>query len=265
MEGGELWLVGGVHRDREAEPALERLLARLRPELITVELSPYGLRFRRERAPALRRLLRRRLRPMGVVASQHPVVCDLLELLRLPFEFRAALRYARQEPGVAVCCVDADGPSREYLRLFELEVLRPDNLWRLLSLPPGDGLLAERRRALHVLRRGRYLPPPDPLRERLLARRIRHLVARLRPRRTVHVGGWQHLLPDWMFGWLRDLRPRRVLLLGAEVIEVGLEDQGGGHPIQGLPVTTGGEAERSNDALGLHGGEPFVPQHHPHP
>jgi len=258
-------LVGTIHRDREAEPTLRRLLGQLRPELITLELSLHGLRFRRERGPVLRHRLYRHLRFLGPEALECPPIRDLLELLRLPFELRASLRYIQGEPEVVISCVDADGPSREYLHLLEVEALRRDNLRRLLQLPSGDGLVAaERRRALHALRRGRFLPPLDRERERLLAHEVRRLLLRLRPQRAVHIGGWQHLLPDWMYGRLRDLSPRRVLVLGSEVVEVGLQDQGRGHPVQEVPTAAGRGSRLAKGALGLEGGKPLIPELHRH-
>ena len=45
---GHLTLIGTVHRKRGAAP-LQRLLADLRPYLLTMEMSPYALAFRQRR------------------------------------------------------------------------------------------------------------------------------------------------------------------------------------------------------------------------
>ena len=103
--GPELTLVGVVHRDPRGRALLAQVLDRLRPDLITLQLSPYALRFRRGRAAAvlaeLDRNLVRAAADLGLsaaAAAAHGAVRCLRAQLAVPFEFLAAREYARTHP-----------------------------------------------------------------------------------------------------------------------------------------------------------------------
>ncbi|MBU1743207.1 MAG: hypothetical protein KKC37_16860, partial [Proteobacteria bacterium] len=51
--GAHLTLVGVVHLDPEGEAKLAGLLQDLRPDLISLQISPFAIRWRRARAPEL--------------------------------------------------------------------------------------------------------------------------------------------------------------------------------------------------------------------
>ena len=48
MDASRLFLLGVIHRDENGPALLKDWLARIKPDVVTIELSHYGIRFRRE-------------------------------------------------------------------------------------------------------------------------------------------------------------------------------------------------------------------------
>lgn len=197
-----LILLGTVHRDPRGGEALLRAIHELRPELITVEVSPYALRFRRRHAP---RFLGKDL-PLQVA-----------EFILPPYEYRAAKAYGLRYhvPVIPIdSCLKSRALLREAVELFSAENLRrlkEEDLGALLRREYAlarrcweDGLMAQ-----HFLSNGW-----DLRRERAMARRIRQILSRHPTKRLLHIGGWMHMLPTFgtLFHLLEELRPERRLL-----------------------------------------------------
>ncbi len=189
---GELYLIGTIHRLPRLAPFLEDCLNMIRPEIITVEISPYSLRKRqREEDLWLKRFeeLRRRLSPQE---REHPALLLYREALKIPYEIKVAQKWG-QDRGIPVIPIDSSRVAKNWLK-------------RLLS-----GLSWENFKALTRQERERYhlkhtlnlvafylrtgvLPSRDEedlLRERLMLRRLRRIFQKKRP--VVHIGGWGHL------------------------------------------------------------------------
>ncbi|MCX5898988.1 MAG: hypothetical protein NTY29_12420, partial [Proteobacteria bacterium] len=84
-----LVLVGTVHHDPHGYDKLQRVLAALQPDIITLELSPYGRGFRTKHS---RKLSQRILSRLPAVAGRDHLPTPLEQLLAtitFPFEYQA--------------------------------------------------------------------------------------------------------------------------------------------------------------------------------
>jgi hypothetical protein len=198
-----------------------RLLHHLRPDLVTVEISPFSLGYRLKHEGHWQRQLAAALAELPTGAERHLAIQRLAAQVALPFEVQAAGDYSRRV-NVPWRPLDLGFLSRRHLPRYATELLSPANLQALLATADGslaDFVAGEFRRARQALtgtpRRRVFPGAPETLRrERFLARRLRRLVSR--HRRLIHLGGWEHLVAweDSPGLWrdLADLKPRRVLL-----------------------------------------------------
>jgi hypothetical protein len=216
-----LTLIGTVHGDPRGQVRAGELLNHLGPDLVTVEISPFSLRYRRQHGACWQRQLAGALAALPEGAALHLAIRRLAAQVALPFEVRAARDYSRRA-GVPWRPLDLGFLSRRHLPRYGTELLSPANLQALLTTADGelkDFVAAEFRQARQALARAPRRPispdAPETLRrERFLARRLRSLASR--HRRVVHLGGWEHLVA-WqdspgLWGDLADLNPGRVLL-----------------------------------------------------
>jgi hypothetical protein len=216
-----LMFIGTVHGDPRGQVRAGKLLNHLRPELVTVEISPFSLRYRRQHEARWQRQLAGALAALPEGAALHLAIRRLAAQVALPFEVKAAQDYSRRA-GVPWRPLDLGFVSRRHLPRYGPELLSPANLKALLATADGELkelVAAEFRRARQALAR----PPRRPIspgasdtlrRERFLARKLRGLTSR--HRRVVHLGGWEHLVA-WedspgLWGDLADLKPGRLLL-----------------------------------------------------
>jgi len=230
-------LIGTVHRDREGETKLQRLLEEIGPEIITLEMSAYACRYRQAQGSAqllrldriLHRLSRETERSEEELAA-HPTVIDIRTLLALPFEYRAASLYA-QGRDIPLHLIDLSNVSAVKLRRVETELITYKNLKILTALPENHrpaaeeegyataralifgGCRSEVRQSYLERRRGDEGVGP---RDAWMATELRRRVETSRGRRVVHIGGWIHLLEDekreTLYSRLEDLHPVRMLL-----------------------------------------------------
>jgi len=216
-----LILVGTVHGDPQGQARAEKLLHHLRPDLVTVEISPFSLGYRLKHGRGWQRQLAAALAELPAGAERHLAIRRLAAQVALPFEVRAAGEYSRSL-NVSWRPLDLGFVSRRHLPRYAAELLSPANLEALLATADGDlknfvaGEFRRARQAWTGAPRRRIFPgvPETVRRERFLARRLRRLAARYR--RVVHLGGWEHLVA-WedspgLWSDLADLKPRRLLL-----------------------------------------------------
>ncbi len=199
-------IMGVIHRDPQGADRLLQALDALPWGLVSVEVSPYALRWRR--GPGRRLLVdldgnlpaaAARAGLSLAEARRHPALAWLRAYLRVPQEWvvAQALAVNRSVPCVAL---DFSQQSRRLLADAP-ELVTVANLTQLLSSSAPASADLERRRAADLLSgRGGWLrpPAPEPGREAGLARRLARLLAAARHTGRlplVHVGGWQHLLP----------------------------------------------------------------------
>jgi hypothetical protein len=220
-EAGGLFLVGTVHGDPVGYARVRRLLERVRPLAVTVEISSFSVCYRERHGSCWRRLLEAALAGLPPEVRGHLAVRRLAATVALPFEWQAAADFGRDRQ-VPVFPVDLSAPARRHLPAYARELLTPENLRSLAALPDGSltaWAAGEYHRARLSARRPLLWPPGDGLaelqrREAGMARRLRELYRR-HPR-LVHLGGWEHLAPrrpeGTLFDRLADLSPRRWLL-----------------------------------------------------
>lgn len=216
-----LILVGTVHGDPRGYERALRLLEYFRPDLITVEISPFSVRYRAARQEHWRQVLEAALVQLPPEARRHPAIRRVALQIQMPFEWRAAHDYGRRA-GIRWQAIDLSGVARRHLPLYEKELLSPENLKQLWETPEDsweEQVAAAYRRArrseLRPLPRlpGRYDGIWRP-RERTMAARLRRLAGR--SRRVIHLGGWEHVA-SWedgsgLYEILYDLKPFRVFL-----------------------------------------------------
>ena len=236
--GKELLLIGGVHRDPQGAVKLGKLLAEERPVSLAVEISPYGLLYRRKNSRHLRRRLIRRAKRLAdklEVSWRDWGQVNALEIqLAVPFEYRIAQKYCR-DTGAALACIDSSLWSKGWIDEHWQQLLSSENLEVLLKCPPAtfaEEVEREYKMAAHLLNKEeQFLASAfvrvwsgDPLwqqREMELAQALEETYARVQEGRVAYVGGWQHLLRPSSGGTLYDrvkhLQPRRILLSSQEV------------------------------------------------
>jgi len=235
-ESIRLTLVGTVHRDIRGTERLLSLLRTLRPDIITLEMSEWALKYRRgealvqlKRLDHLLDLLAADLLRNRQELDRHPTVADIRLLLELPFEYQAVSIYSR-EKGIPLHLIDRSDISAAKLRKVSTELITYSNLKVLVTIPSGEERSAAetirvaRRlvrdeadavlcRAFLRARRGKKEIGP---RDRHMAGKIRGLIKGNPGRHLVHIGGWVHLVEDeqgeTLFSLMADLEPRRMLL-----------------------------------------------------
>jgi len=197
--------------------------------MVTVEISPFSLRYRLKHESGWQRQLARALAQLPPDAVRHLAIQRLAAQVALPFEVKAARDYHHTH-GAPWRPLDLGGLSRRHLPRYAPELLTPANLKALLA--SADGSLEKyvagefSRARLALAHSPRRLPTPGSpeilRRERFLARRLRTLASG--HHRVVHLGGWEHVVA-WRDGpglWrdLADLHPGRVLLDEADRLSI---------------------------------------------
>jgi hypothetical protein len=218
----QLYLLATVHGDPAGYERAWRFFEQVRPQVITVEISPFSVRYRQRAARGWRRRLSAVLRLLPPEASRNLAVARVAAQTALPFEYRAARDWGKVHE-TPVKLLDSGTLARSHLPRYTVELLSPDNL-RLLCESEASGTLeefvAKEFRRARLAREGklraltRCADPKDSPRERLWARRLRRLLRS--GQRVAHLGGWEHLVP-WSGGGglshlLADLQPFMMLL-----------------------------------------------------
>jgi hypothetical protein len=231
-----LYLIGTVHHDPRGYKKLHALLSALKPELITLELSPYGRGFRTKQRTKLSRKLLSLYKKACAVVSQHSILSDsgmlppsvaaLLCTINYPFEFLAARDYAHAYK-VPFYCIDLSHVSRQKMLMLKQAAISNNNITVLLTLPEKS--LQESvdlcyKKAQNIWyadncgQKAAVAQQADAAveREKHMSRRIKNLVKRHPDKKLVHIGGWEHFTGDagctTMYELLRGLSPERILL-----------------------------------------------------
>ena len=229
----ELLLIGTVHRDPDGAVRLRKLLAKERPAAVAVEVSPYGLFFRRRNGRRLQRRLMRKVRrlaeAMKVTWWEWGQIQAIQAQIAVPFEYRSALSYCR-ETGAALSCLDSSHWSKHLISHQWQQLLSRDNLVALLEQTPKNlqqdvnrgyqlaaSLLSDKGQILvSTFSRSWSADPRWLKRESELAHGLKRLYSQLPEGRLAYIGGWQHLLGPNAGGTIYErfehLQPRRVLL-----------------------------------------------------
>jgi len=227
-------LVGTVHRDPKGYAKLFQLLEQERPSIITVEISPYSRAFRAQHAAALRARLRENLQKIGKERGRslreiifQSTILEIFLTLREPYEWRAAKNYARRH-GIEVMDIDLSGYAEEKLSHLT-ELISLENVRALLHLPSFD--LSRQVESQYARAKFLFDHPPSswPVNEEVrhreahMAEKIRGFARQKNEGKTLHIGGWEHMVEfpqgKSLFGLVKDLQPNRIIL--ASVVNPG--------------------------------------------
>ena len=143
-----LVLLGTVHRDPRGKTRLLHTLEQIRPVALSLEVSPASVRLRNEWGRQWLSLFRDRLgelsRDTGLSPSELMAGAGLrgvYEYLRLPYEYRAALLYAKQA-ACPVFLLDDSVAASAFLSQVEEELLTQRNI-ELLHQAGGSENLSD--------------------------------------------------------------------------------------------------------------------------
>ncbi|MFH1060752.1 MAG: hypothetical protein V1797_18990, partial [Pseudomonadota bacterium] len=161
-------MLGVIHRDPEGAARLGRALAGRAWGLVSVEVSPFALAWRRQRGPELLKRLAANLPAAARAASIDPAVAAahagpawLRAYLELPYEWTVASAMAKAR-GAPCVAVDFSSASRRLLADAD-ELVSVGNLAKLLAAPAPAGAGLERRRAADLIAgRGGWPRPSAP-------------------------------------------------------------------------------------------------------
>jgi hypothetical protein len=217
-----LILLATVHGDPAGYERAWRVFEQVQPEVITVEISRFSVRYREQALKGWRHRLTEALKTLPPEAAKSLAVARVAAQADLPFEYRAARDWGKlhQAP---IKFLDAGRVARSHLPRYADELLSPDNLrilWENEASGTLEDFVATEFRRARLAREGKLRPalrpadPGDRSRERLWAKRLKDLVDS--GKRVAHLGGWEHLAP-WEGGGgltqlLADLNPKVILL-----------------------------------------------------
>ena len=238
-----LILLATVHGDPAGYDRAWWFLKHWRPEVITVEISPFSVRYRRREQGSWRRRLQKALQALPPEAAANAAVARVAAQAALPFEYRVARDWGRAHQ-VPVKLLDTGEVARRHLPRYKEELLTPENLRHLCEQGVSGTLeefVAHEFRRARRARKGKLRRLPglngadQGKRERLWASRLERLAAA--NQKIVHLGGWEHLVP-WpdgggLFHLLSDLKPLVILLEEAEQIKLGIKTETKGYAMTG--------------------------------
>lgn len=228
-----LTLLGTVHRDPRGFVRLVEALDDLKPDIITLEFSTYGLHYRQRHRKFLRQQLIAGLQEIlgpealrgkgwrGLVRTAG--IGGIIAFIDLPFEYKGA-RLHCQRHHLPMFCLDLSSYSHQLLTSVD-ELLSPANLRGVIAFETSSlqkTVEKEYALAASLLRDGKNSPWQRLItmerqwekRDAVMAERLRKLTTRHPTCTIVHIGGWQHLTARerTLFTFLEDERPTRVLL-----------------------------------------------------
>lgn len=196
MSSNAFFMLGVIHRDESGSALLKHWLDLIQPDVITLELTHYGLRFRRELGgeykKAIERIVARREERGDPVNEK--ALSSLLSYLSIPYEYEEVSSYAAAH-GVSFHLVDMDFFSYVKLRMIE-DLVNEKNVETMLAEEPGLDGSQEMTAAKLYFEKGTVIAQHDKemyIRDRYMSARIQGLMKGAQGRKFLHVCGWQHL------------------------------------------------------------------------
>jgi hypothetical protein len=196
MPACQFFMLGVIHRDEEGPALLRAWLDRIRPEAITLELSHYGIRFRREFGEEYKERIGR------IVAKREErgepynreALASLLSYAGIPYEYDGASVYSG-EHGVPLYLIDMDFFSYVRLRAIE-DLISEENIEMMLADMEGRNGDQEMITARLYFEKGIITAQYDRemyIRDRYMSAKIQDLMKGKYDKRFLHVCGWQHM------------------------------------------------------------------------
>jgi hypothetical protein len=196
MSVSKFFMLGVIHRDAEGPVLLKNWLDRIRPDVITLELSHYGIRFRREFGEEYKERIGRILmqRKERGEPFNKEALSSLLSYVSTPYEYEVASAYA-VEHSAPLYLIDMDFFS--YVRLRSIEdLLSEKNIEKVLSLTDASDSSQEMTTARLFFEKGIKIAQYDRemcIRDRYMSSKIQDFMKHSNGKRFLHVCGWQHL------------------------------------------------------------------------
>ena len=205
-----LIMLGVIHRDENGPDILDRWLRAVEPDVITLEFSNYGMRFRREMGPALKKRIEEtynRLKNNNLPCYDNALTMTL-SYVEMPYEFDRASQYGK-EHRVPLHLVDMDFFS--YVKLREIEeFLSAGNLEKLLTEQVQGGADQEKGLARLFFDKGvrtAAYTEEMSVRDRYMSNKISVLRKYHGGKRFLHITGWRHLEdPHNLYGPLEPVK-----------------------------------------------------------
>ena len=190
------YMLGIIHRDNENGAVIGNWLNRMRPHIVTLEFSRYGLAFRRGKGRIYRSRIESlliRMRQNGQTVSEE-ALSFLRAYIDLPAEYEAASHYCDQT-GASLHLVDADIFSRRRLKDTD-ELFSEDNMRNLMAARGHHAERSERVMARLFFDAGIQTSPYTDemhIRDKYMSNKIHALMKSHKGERITHITGWQHL------------------------------------------------------------------------
>jgi hypothetical protein len=196
MESNAFFMLGVIHRDDSGPALLKDWFERIRPDVITLELTHYGLRFRRELGGEYKKAVEHvaTLREERGDPVNREAMSSLLSYFSIPYEYEEASAYAAIHD-VPLYLVDMDFFSYVKLRTIE-DLINEKNVETMLAEKPGLNNSQEMTAAKLYFEKGVAINQYDRemyIRDRYMSARIQDLMRGRKGKKFLHLCGWQHL------------------------------------------------------------------------
>jgi len=192
----KFFMLGVIHRDEDGPALLKDWLARIKPDVVTIELSHYGIRFRRELGEEYKRRVGEIVTQLNENGQKYneEALASLFAYVNIPYEFDVVSAYAAEQ-GIPFYLIDMDFFSYVKLRAIE-DLLSAENIEKTLASAEGPNGNQEKAAARLYFEKGIKIVPYDRemyVRDRYMTAKINDLMKNNPNKRLLHVCGWQHL------------------------------------------------------------------------
>ena len=190
------YMLGVIHRDPRTPVLLRQWITDIKPDIITLEFSQYGLMFRKENRDRYKKRIDEVLKKLknDKRSYNEAAVENLESFMNMPNEYEIVSEYSIEQH-IPFYLIDMDLFS--YLKLQKAEELfDADNIERLLTdIDAGNGS-CEAAMARLFFNSGLKSVPYDEemyVRDKYMADRLTLLMKHSPDKRFLHVAGWRHL------------------------------------------------------------------------
>lgn len=191
------YILGIIHRDEAGDKLLEDWLEKIRPQVITLELSNYGLNFREKNSCYYRQRLDSIMKQITEQGRTYntKIVAGIYRYLEVPYEFKKASQYIRINGG-SLYLVDMDIFSMYKLNEID-NFINIDNIAVLVNDEGDrDEASSEYVFARLYFEKGIKSKPYTEemrIRDMFMSERIALLMRCYPEQKFLHICGWQHL------------------------------------------------------------------------
>ncbi|MCX7965162.1 MAG: hypothetical protein N2596_00855 [Syntrophorhabdaceae bacterium] len=214
MQNNYFLIIGTIHRDESFFENLFNFIENLRPQVLTLELSYYGLSFREKKGDHYIKMLNDNLKKLGKDTEniKNEYIEDIKNYLNIPYEYRVASTYIK-EYGGALYLVDMDIFS--YFNLKDIDnLISEENLKNLLTLEqlPKNKMSEVILARLYFEKGIKTFQYTEEMRVRdeYMCHKIMLLMKSHQNESFLHICGWQHL-PD-PYKIYEKLKPEKVFI-----------------------------------------------------